>query len=150
MMMEGWDRLDGRYLLVSRNELLEIKELYRQILGKSSIGLFYSSGHIIGNSIADESLKREGDFFNNARDLMVERDLVKDVVFSDKVITVRGSIETKKEEYRKPKRNTCHILRGVLVRLYEKYKNDKFYCEEIECESNNYDRCVFRIEKEVF
>lgn len=132
------------FLLISRSELRQIKKLYETILGVSSEGLFYSVGQIVGKSIANTIKDREN-FFENATKILKERNYVSDISFEDYTITAGGSIEIG----RRGDKPDCHILRGILVALYEVYYDKKLYCEEISCGSIGKNKCTFRIESEV-
>ena len=136
---------------IEKKEIIGIKKLINSILGKSARGLFYSMGQIIGKNIAEEGNNGDREkFFKNVGNIISERNLVKSISFDNNLITVTGSIEVIKNNRKSTDGDKCHILRGVIVALYETFYNRKMYCEEIECESLGSDRCVFKIEKEAF
>ncbi len=136
---------------VKKEELEGIKKLVNSILGKSARGLFYSAGQIMGNNIAKEAMDPdEGKFFKNAGDLITKRSMAESIIFEGDIITVKGCVEVLKGREVADDSNKCHILRGVIVALYEAHQNKKMYCEEIECQSIGAEKCVFKIEKDVF
>ncbi|MBN2014481.1 MAG: hypothetical protein JW778_04820 [Candidatus Altiarchaeota archaeon] len=132
-----------RYSTISDEEIHEIKKMYESIMSKSSHGLFHSTGKIIGQHIIKEITDRDR-FFEEASRILKDRDIVRDISFEEKTITVRGSIEVTTSES-----NTCDILRGIIAALYRGYYDKKIYCEEKECESKGADACRFEIMEEV-
>jgi len=132
-----------RYISISQSELQEIKRLHESILSKSSGGLFYSIGRRFGENIVKEIQDRDR-FFEEVARILKERNIVEDISFDEKTVTVNGSIEVRKVDY-----PACDILRGILVALYREYYGKKVYCEENQCESTGADKCIFEMREEV-
>ena len=83
-------------------------------------------------------------FFEEAARILKDRNIVEDISFDEKTVTVTGSIEVRKEDH-----PTCDVLRGMLQALYRAYYGKKVYCEEIQCESTGADKCIFEMREEV-
>ncbi|HDH41789.1 MAG TPA: hypothetical protein ENG12_05235 [Candidatus Altiarchaeales archaeon] len=132
-----------RYISISQSEIQEIKRLHESVLSKSSGGLFYSIGRKFGRDIAKEIQDRDR-FFEEAARILKDRNIVEDISFDEKTVTVKGSIEVRKENH-----PTCDVLRGMLQALYRAYYGKKVYCEEIQCESTGADKCIFEMREEV-
>ncbi|OYT55000.1 MAG: hypothetical protein B6U72_00650 [Candidatus Altiarchaeales archaeon ex4484_2] len=136
---------------LEREEILEIKKLINSILGKSARGLFYSIGQIIGRNIAKKAMNKNREkYFNKAGDIILKRNIAEFISFEGDVITTKNCVEVLDEKKIASDANKCHIMRGLIVALYEVYQNKKRYCEELECQSLGAERCVFKIEKEAF
>ena len=129
-------------------ELREIKDFFMSMVGKSSHGIFYSIGQIIGRNIAKEAMHDKENYFEIARQKIKERNFADDVQFGDDTIIVFGSTEVTEGSGHV----SCDILRGILLVVYEFNQDDnsRLYCEEIECASSGSDRCVFKIESNIF
>ncbi len=135
---------------LEKEEILEIKKLINSILGKSARGLFYSIGQVIGRNIARESMDRDRNrYFKKAGDIILKRNMAKFVSFDEDTIIIKNCVEVLDGKKAASDTNKCHIMRGLIVALYEVYQNKKRYCEELECQSLGAERCVFKIEKEI-
>ncbi len=132
-----------RYVSISQSELQEVKRFHESILSKSSGGLFYSIGRKFGENIVKEIQDRDRFFEGTAR-ILKERNVVEDISFDEKTVTVKGSIEVGRADH-----PTCDILRGIVLALYRAYYGKKVYCEEIQCESTGADKCIFEMREEV-
>ncbi|HIE34174.1 MAG TPA: hypothetical protein EYP86_03440 [Candidatus Altiarchaeales archaeon] len=129
-------------------ELREIKDFFMSMVGKSSHGIFYSIGQIIGRNIAKEALHDKENYFEVIKQKIKERNFADDIEFGRDTITVFGSAEvTEGLGYA-----NCDILRGILLVVYEfrQDENSRLYCEEIGCASSGGDKCVFKIESNFF
>jgi len=131
-----------RHVMISQEELKNIRELYEGVMSNASHGLFFKEGSIIGIGIVSMALKDRTTYFETCRDLLIERNWVKDVQFTDNKVTVTGSIEGMEGTSKGP---TCHRLRGIIRKIYETYRDQKVYCKEIECVSTGKNGCVFEI-----
>lgn len=136
-----------RTIRISRDELLDVRRIYESVMSYACYGLFFRQGEVLGDNIADIAMKSsEGEkekYFEVAANLLSGRGWVEKASFSDESVTVKGSIEVE-EGKGQP---TCHILKGMIKRIYEKYYNEGFNCEEIECQSKGDDSCVFKLER---
>jgi predicted hydrocarbon binding protein len=136
--------MPGRAVLISQDELKDIRELYEGVMSHASHGLFFKEGSIIGIGIASLANRDKKTYFDTCRRVLVEKNWVRDVTFTDDTIIVQGSIEASS----KSGQPTCHRLRGIFRKLYEVYLDKKVYCQEIDCESAGKGRCTFKIETE--
>jgi predicted hydrocarbon binding protein len=132
-----------RYVMLSEDEVQEIKKLHESLLSKSSHGLFHSVGKILGESIIKE-ITDDAKFFDEAARILKERKIVEEVSFDSGKVTARGCIEIKDSDS-----PTCDVMRGIIVALYRAHLCKTIYCEETACESNGADRCIFEIRTEV-
>lgn len=136
------------YITLSENEISEIKKLHESLLSKSSHGIFYSIGKIIGENIAKEIASNQlsdwGKFSDEASRILKERGFVEQISFEEKKVTVKGSIEVTNSQSM-----TCDILRGIISALHKAYFKSVIYCEETSCESMGAGNCVFEIHSEV-
>ena len=133
-----------RFVKYSKVELGEVKVLYESVMSVAAHGMFFRTGRILGKRIAEEA-KRSDDYFAAAGKLMVEEGWMEKVEFNGLSVKVKGSIESGKSPS-----PTCHMLRGVITRLYEEKDGTGVYCQETECESTGASGCTFKITKEVF
>ncbi len=135
---------------IEKEELLEIKKLINSILGKSARGLFYSIGQIVGRNIARKAMDKDREkFFNKANAIILEKNIAEFMSFEGDIVTTKNCVEVLDEKKIASDANKCHIMRGLIVALYEAHQNKKRYCEEVECQSLGADRCVFKIDKEM-
>lgn len=132
-----------RHVMISQDELKNIRELYEGVMSNASHGLFFKEGSIIGIGIASVALQDRDSYFDTCTALLIEKNWVKGIEFNENKVVVSGSIETTPEGGHNQK--TCHRLRGIIRKLYETYLNQKVYCKETECASTGNDKCVFDI-----
>jgi predicted hydrocarbon binding protein len=131
-----------RYLRYSKGELGEVKGLYESVMSYAAHGMFYRTGRIFGKRIADEA-KGAGDLLKGAERILRSEGWLEAVEFNGNTVTVRGSIEAGKSQI-----PTCHMLRGVITRLYEERDGCRVHCQETACESSGASQCTFKISKE--
>lgn len=132
--------MSSRHVMISQEELRDIRELYEGVMSQASHGLFFKEGCIIGIGIASLASRDRAVYFETCGKLLKERNWVREVEFGPDTVTVRGSIEVSKSD-----RPTCHRLRGILRKLYEVHGGKNVYCQEVECESTGKEACVFKI-----
>jgi len=135
---------DVRAIKYTKDELIEIKKLYESIMTVASQGLFFRTGQIMGIRISRIASKEKQNYFEVVEKLIVEEDWAKEVKFAPDNVIVKGSIEVAHG-----KGHTCHMLRGVIAKIYEEKLGKKVYCHEVECESAGDEKCKFEIEKVV-
>lgn len=128
-------------LRMTKEELAEIKTLYENIMSTASHGLFFRSGLIMGKRIAQEAMKNKAKYFEVCVILLRDYGWLEDITFNGNNVRVKDSIETKEDGT-----PSCHMLRGVLARLYEEHQNRKVYCREIKCQGKGNIYCEFQIE----
>ncbi|MBX8644667.1 MAG: 4-vinyl reductase, partial [Thermoplasmata archaeon] len=116
--------------------------LYEGVMASASHGLFFREGILTGSEIVKIAREEQGELLNTATKLLIARGWAEDVKFDDNRVIVHGSIEVGDSS-----QPTCHRLRGVFKRLYEAAEHEKFYCEELECQSQGSQSCVFTIKK---
>jgi len=129
-----------RHIKLRKDELVEIKNLYETVMTFASHGMFYRTGRIVGNSL----VKNAGTELTRVRDAMIKEGWATDINFDGDVITVTGSIEASSSDA-----PTCHMLRGVLAKLFEERTGKDVYCHERKCVSKGDESCVFVIDTEV-
>jgi predicted hydrocarbon binding protein len=129
-----------RSIKLRREELVEIKRLYETVMTFASHGMFYRSGRIIG----DRLIRSSGTELARLKESLVKEGWVTDIAFEGDTITVAGSIEASNADS-----PTCHMLRGILAKLFEERSGKDVYCHERKCVSKGDDKCVFIIDTEV-
>jgi predicted hydrocarbon binding protein len=132
---------DIRAIKYTKEELMEIKKLYESLMTVASHGLFFRTGQIMGARISKMALKDKQNYFERVGKLIVEEDWAKEVKFTPNNVVVKGSIEVAHG-----KGHTCHMLRGVIAKIYEEKLGKKVYCHEVECESAGDEKCKFEID----
>lgn len=129
-----------RSIKLRREELVEIKRLYETVMTFASHGMFYRSGRIIG----DRLIRSSGSELVRLKESLVKEGWVTDITFEGDTITVVGSIEASSADS-----PTCHMLRGILAKVFEERSGKDVYCHERKCVSKGDDKCVFVIDTEV-
>ncbi|MBN1678093.1 MAG: hypothetical protein JW880_06095 [Candidatus Thermoplasmatota archaeon] len=129
-----------RAIRLRREELVEIKRLYETVMTFASHGMFYRSGRIMG----DRLLRTSGSELAKVREALIKEGWVTDIVFEGDTITAIGSIEASNSDT-----PTCHMLRGILAKIFEERTGKDVYCHERRCVSKGDDKCVFVIDTEV-
>jgi len=129
-----------RAIRLRREELVEIKRLYETVMTFASHGMFYRSGRILG----DRLLRSSGSELTRVRESLIKEGWVTDMVFEGDTITAVGSIEVSNSDT-----PTCHMLRGILAKVFEERTGKDVYCHERKCVSKGDDKCVFVIDTEV-
>jgi predicted hydrocarbon binding protein len=129
-----------RGIKLRREELVEIKRLYETVMTFASHGMFYRSGRIIG----DRLIRTSGTELLRLKESLIKEGWVTDINFEGDTITVVGSIEVSNSDS-----PTCHMLRGLLAKVFEERSGKDVYCHERKCVSKGDDKCVFVIDTEV-
>jgi predicted hydrocarbon binding protein len=129
-----------RAIKLRKDELVEIKKLYETVMTFASHGMFYRSGRIVGSRL----VKATGTDLARVRDALIREGWVVDIAFEGDTINVMGSIEVSNSDS-----PTCHMLRGVLAKVFEERTGKDVYCHERKCVSKGDDKCVFIIDSEV-
>jgi len=129
-----------RFIKLRREELVEIKRLYETVMTFASHGMFYRSGRIIG----DRLIRTSGTELLRLKESLIKEGWVTDINFEGDTITVVGSIEVSNSDS-----PTCHMLRGLLAKVFEERSGKDVYCHERKCVSKGDDKCVFVIDTEV-
>jgi predicted hydrocarbon binding protein len=129
-----------RAIKLRREELVEIKRLYETVMTFASHGMFYRSGRIIG----DRLIRSAGTDLGRIKESLVKEGWVSDINFEGDTITAASSIEATNSDS-----PTCHMLRGILAKVFEERTGKDVYCHERKCLSKGDDKCVFVIDTEV-
>jgi predicted hydrocarbon binding protein len=129
-----------RAIKLRRDELVEIKRLYETVMTFASHGMFYRSGRIIGNRL----LRSAGADLSKMKEALVREGWVTDITFEGDTISVMGSIEASNSDT-----PSCHMLRGILAKVYEERTGKDVYCHERKCVSKGDEKCLFVIDTEV-
>lgn len=129
-----------RSIRMRKEELVEIKKLYETVMTFASHGMFYRSGRIMGNRL----IRTAGTDLNKVRDAILKEGWATDIAFEGDTISVMGSIEASNSDS-----PTCHMLRGILAKVFEERTGKDVYCHERRCASKGDDKCVFVIDTEV-
>lgn len=129
-----------RAIRLRREELVEIKRLYETVMTFASHGMFYRSGRIVGDRI----IRSSGIDLLRVKESLIREGWVTNIDFEGDTITVVGSIEVTNSDS-----PTCHMLRGLLAKVFEERSGKDVYCHERKCVSKGDDRCVFVIDTEV-
>jgi predicted hydrocarbon binding protein len=129
-----------RAIRLRKEELVEIKKLYETVMTFASHGMFYRSGRIMGERL----IRVVGTDLSRLRDAIIKEGWATDVVFEGDTVTVTGSIEVSNSDS-----PTCHMLRGILAKLFEERTGKDVYCHERKCVSKGDEKCVFVIDTEV-
>ncbi len=132
---------DERAIKYTRDELMEIKKLYESLMTVASHGLFFRTGQIMGARVSKLASADAQHYFERAGKILIDEDWAKEIKFDLNNVLVKGSIEVAKGNG-----HTCHMLRGVIAKLYEARLGKKVYCHEVECESAGCEECKFTIE----
>jgi predicted hydrocarbon binding protein len=132
---------DGeRCLRYSEAELAEMKRLYESVMSFAAHGMFFRTGKIMGKRISEKAM-RSKDYFAAAAEALVDAGWAEEIDFNGKDVFVKGSIERVNGSA-----NGCHLLRGVLTRVYEEYYGHGIGCAEIECEGSGSKGCRFKVD----
>jgi len=129
-----------RSIKLRKEELVEIKKLYETVMTFASHGMFYRSGRIMGNKL----VRHAGTELPRVKDVLIKEGWVTDINFEGDTISVTGSIEASNSDS-----PTCHMLRGILAKVFEERSGKDVYCHERKCISKGDDKCVFVIDTEV-
>ena len=125
---------------LTKEELIKIKEVYKSIMSYAAVGLFFRSGEIIGELISKDVPREK--YFEEISNKLVEKGWVSEVEFSEDTVKVKGSAEI--HESTTP---TCHMLRGIIRKVYEQYYETIVNVEEVKCESVGDPYCQFNIKR---
>src|SRR4030067_3687650 len=106
----------------------------------ASHGMFYRSGRIMG----DRLIRHSGSDLVKVREALIREGWVTDISFEGDTISIIGSIEAANADT-----PTCHMLRGIIAKVFEERTGKDVYCHERKCVSKGDDKCVFVIATEV-
>jgi predicted hydrocarbon binding protein len=131
---------DDRFLRYSAEELVEIKKLYESVMSHAAHGMFFRTGKILGGRVA-RGAGNGKDFFVGVATALRKEGWVDVIEFNGHEVVVKGSIEARAGEG-----PSCHMLRGIITRLYENGSERPARCVEVECVGAGAKRCLFKVE----
>lgn len=131
---------ETRFVKYRRSDITVIRRLQESVMHDAAYGILFRTGQAVGSRIARNARPYKQQYFEAARRILVDEGWVKDIQFQNDTITVSGSIETEKGT-----KNTCHMLRGVIAKVYEGYFGKLMNCNEVECESCGAPKCIFKV-----
>lgn len=151
-----------RSVRIPESAIKEMHEMYDTIFAKVAEQVLFKNGYIVGKRIVkligksatvasgDERMatmpsnedvaRRKKEFFSAVEKILKDENWVKKIEFREEEIVVYGSIEISEN----PK-ISCYLLRGILARIFEAYIGERIICKEVQCESINKQKCVFKI-----
>lgn len=132
---------DSRFVKYRRGDISAIRRLEESFMHDAAYGLLFRAGQAIGSRVARNARPYKQQYFEAARRILVDEGWVRDIQFQNDLITSTGSIEADKVAGG----NTCHMLRGIVAKVYEGYFGKLMNCAESECESAGKPRCVFKV-----
>ncbi len=136
-----------RTVRISRDELLQIRKIYENVMSYACYGLFFKEGEVLGENISEIAYKSSGGerekYFELAGNLIAGRGWAEKIEFDGERVIAEGSIEVEEGTGH----STCHLMRGMMKKIYEGIDHERYSCEEIECVSKGDKRCVFKLEK---
>lgn len=134
---------ENRFLKYRKSDITIIRSLQESVMNEAAYGMLFRMGQLMGSRIAKAARPFKQQYFEAARRLLVDEGWAKDIQFQNDVITVSGSIEVEKG-----RDSTCHMLRGVIAKIYEGYFGKIMYCAEQECDSGEAGkgRCLFKVQ----
>lgn len=135
-----------RFIKLSQKESKDIQQLYESVMAAASYGLFYRQGLIIGEEIARiASQESDEDYFDACTKLLKAKGWVDEAKFEDSAAYMTASFESL--ETKDAEKPTCHMLRGIVNKIYEGYSHKRMHTEEVECTSKGDGQCVFKVEE---
>jgi predicted hydrocarbon binding protein len=132
---------DSRFVKYRRGDIAAIRRLEESVMHDAAYGLLFRTGQAIGSRVARNARPYKQQYFEAARRILVDEGWVRDIQFQDDQITAVAPIEADKEA----RKNTCHMLRGIIAKVYEGYFGKLMNCAESECESAGKPKCLFKV-----
>ena len=136
-----------RTVRISRNELLQIRKIYENVMSYACYGLFFKEGEVLGENISEIAYKSAGGdrkkYFEVVANLIAGRGWVEKIEFDGNRAVVTGSIEVEEGKGMA----TCHLLRGMIKKIYEEIDGERYSCDEEKCVSKGDDSCVFVVKE---
>ena len=136
-----------RTVRISKDELLQIRKIYENVMSYACYGLFFKEGEVLGKNISEIAYKSSGGdrekYFELAANLVAGRGWCEKIEFREEDVFVEGSIEVEEGAGH----TSCHLMRGIIKKIYEGIDGERYACEEKECVSNGDEKCVFSLEK---
>ena len=131
---------DLRFVKYRRSDIAVVRKLQESFMREAAFGLLFRTGQAVGSRIARNARPYKQQYFEAVRRILVDEGWVKDIQFQNDTITATGSIESEKGT-----KNTCHMLRGLIAKVYEGYFGKLMMCAEAECEGTGKPHCVFKV-----
>ncbi|MGQ9582767.1 MAG: V4R domain-containing protein [Thermoplasmatota archaeon] len=131
---------DARFVKLRKCDIASMRSLQETVMHEAAYGLQFRTGQALGSRIARSARPFKQQYFEVVRRTLVDEGWVRDIQFTSDTVVANGSIETDKGS-----RSTCHMLRGLLSKIYEGYFGRVTHCVELECESCGKAMCVFKM-----
>jgi predicted hydrocarbon binding protein len=131
---------DLRFVKYRKSDIAAVRRLQESFMREAAFGLLFRTGQAVGSRIARNARPYKQQYFEAARRILVDEGWVKDIQFQNDTITATGAIEAEKGS-----KNTCHMLRGIIAKVYEGYFGKLMLCSETDCEGTGKPGCVFRV-----
>ena len=132
---------DSRFVKYRRADIIAVRRLEESFMHDAAYGLLFREGQAIGSRVARNARPYRQQYFEAARRMLIDEGWVRDIQFQNDLITAASSIEIEKGS----DRNSCHMLRGIVAKVYEGYFGKLMNCVETECESTGKPRCVLKV-----
>lgn len=130
-----------RFVKISQPEIDAVRRFYESVMSYASHGLFFHEGQSVGDGIVGIASKA-GDYMDTCRKVLIERGWVQDISLGGDEVRVTGSIEASPGG----EAETCHRLRGIVSKIYEKERGIRLKFSEVKCVSKGAPECVFKLE----
>ena len=131
---------DTRFVKYRKSDIAVVRKLQESFMREAAFGLLFRTGQAVGSRIARNARPYKQQYFEAVRRILVDEGWVSNILFQNDTITATGSIESEKGT-----RNTCHMLRGLIAKVYEGYFGKLMTCTEAECEGTGKPHCVFKV-----
>ncbi len=131
---------DARFVKLRKCDIASVRSLQEAVMHDAAHGLQFRTGQALGSRIARSARPFKQQYFEVVRRILMDEGWVRDIQFTNDTVVVNGSIETDRGA-----RSTCHMLRGLLSKIYEGYFGKITHCAELECESCGKAMCVFKM-----
>ncbi len=132
-----------RVVKYTPTEIIKIKEMLAGIMSFASQGLLEKEGEVIGEEIC-KGVPKDDSFFNKIAEIIVEKGWAESAELKENKAVLKNTAET--EGLSGSSEPVCHILRGILKKVYEKYYEGLVFVNEVQCRAvSGGDDCVFEI-----
>jgi predicted hydrocarbon binding protein len=131
---------ETRFVKYRKSDIAVVRKLQESFMREAAFGLLFRTGQAVGSRLARNARPYKQQYFEAVRRILVDEGWVSNIQFQNDTITATGSIEIEKGT-----KNTCHMLRGIIAKVYEGYFGKLMTCTEAECEGTGKQHCVFKV-----
>ena len=132
-----------RVVKYTPTEIIRIKEMLAGVMSFASQGLLQKEGEVIGEEIC-KNVTKDDSFFNKIAEIIVEKGWAESAQLSENKAVLKNTAET--EGVSGSSEPVCHILRGILKKIYENYYEGLVFVNEVQCRAvSGGEDCVFEI-----